>query len=120
MRACATALFNSGTNVGAFVAPALVPAIALAFGWRSAFVFAGLVGFLWLFLWIPFYDVPEKRKGLDPAELAHIRSDADEGGSGGTPMGWGAALKLRATWAFIVAKFMTDPVWWFFLNWLPH
>ena len=118
-RAFATALFNSGTNVGAIVAPALVPAIALAFGWRSAFVFAGVTGFLWLFLWIPFYDVPEKRKGLDPAELAHIRSDADEGGSGGTPMGWGAALKLRATWAFIVAKFMTDPVWWFFLIWLP-
>ena len=118
-RAFATALFNSGTNVRAIVAPALVPAIALAFGWRAAFVFAGLVGFLWLFLWIPFYEVPEKRKGLDPAELALIRSDADEGGSGGTPMGWSAALRLRATWAFIVAKFMTDPVWWFFLIWLP-
>ena len=118
-RAFATALFNSGTNVGAIVAPALVPAIALAFGWRWAFVLAGCAGFLWLLLWIPFYEVPERRKGLDPAELAHIRSDADEAGSGGTPMGWGAALKLRATWAFIVAKFMTDPVWWFFLIWLP-
>lgn len=118
-RAFATALFNSGTNVGAIVAPALVPAIALAFGWRWAFVLAGVTGFLWLFLWIPFYDVPEKRKGLDPAELAHIRSDSTENGGGGTPMGWGAALKLKATWAFIVAKFLTDPVWWFFLIWLP-
>jgi ACS family hexuronate transporter-like MFS transporter len=118
-RAFATALFNSGTNVGAIVAPALVPAIALAFGWRWAFVFAGFAGFLWLFLWIPFYDVPEKRKGLSASELAHIRSDLDEAGSGGKPMGWRAALQLRQTWAFVVAKFMTDPVWWFFLIWLP-
>lgn len=118
-RAFATALFNSGTNVGAIVAPALVPAIALAFGWRWAFVIAGVTGFLWLFLWIPLYDVPERRKGLSAAELAHIRSDADEEGSGGRPMGWRAALRLRQTWAFIVAKLLTDPVWWFFLIWLP-
>jgi ACS family hexuronate transporter-like MFS transporter len=118
-RAFATALFNSGTNVGAIIAPALVPAIALAFGWRWAFIMAGAAGFLWLFLWIPFYDVPEKRKGLDPAELDFILSDRDDNGGGGKPMGWAAALRLRQTWAFVVAKFMTDPVWWFFLIWLP-
>ena len=118
-RALATALFNSGTNVGAIVAPAVIPAIALAFGWRAAFICAGAVGFLWLFLWIPFYDVPEKQARLSKAELAHIQSDRDETGPGGEPMGWGKALRLRQTWSFIVAKFMTDPVWWFFLIWLP-
>ena len=118
-RAFATALFNSGTNVGAIVAPAVIPAIALAFGWRAAFIFAGAAGFLWLFLWIPFYDVPEKQKRVSKAELAHILSDRDETGPGGEPMGWRKALRLRQTWSFIVAKFMTDPVWWFFLIWLP-
>jgi len=118
-RAFATALFNSGTNVGAIVAPAVIPAIALAFGWRAAFIFAGAAGFLWLFLWIPFYDVPEKQERVSKAELAHILSDRDETGPGGEPMGWRKALRLRQTWSFIVAKFMTDPVWWFFLIWLP-
>ncbi len=118
-RAFATALFNSGTNVGAIVAPALVPAIAFAFGWRAAFVCAGAVGFLWLLLWLPFYDLPEKRKEVSAAELAYIRSDTDEAQRGGRPMGWSAALRLRQTWAFVVAKFLTDPVWWFFLIWLP-
>ena len=118
-RAFATAIFNSGTNVGAIVAPAAIPFIALALGWRWAFVFAGLAGFLWLFLWFPLYDVPERRRGLGAAELRHIRSDADEGGTAGAPMGSLQALALRPTWSFIVAKFLTDPVWWFFLIWLP-
>jgi ACS family hexuronate transporter-like MFS transporter len=118
-RALATAIFNSGTNVGAIVAPALVPAIAFTLGWRWAFIFAGIMGFLWLLLWIPFYDVPEKRAKLSKAELDYINSDRDESGSNGVPIGWRRALGYRQTWAFIVAKFMTDPVWWFFLIWLP-
>jgi ACS family hexuronate transporter-like MFS transporter len=118
-RAFATAIFNAGTNVGAIVAPALVPAIAIAFGWRWAFIFAGLAGFVWLFFWFPMYDVPEKRKNLTPGEYEWIHSDRDEAAAGGRPMGWLKALKLRQTWSFLVAKFMTDPVWWFFLIWLP-
>ena len=118
-RAFATAIFNSGANVGAIVAPAIVPAIALAFGWRSAFVLAGVAGVLWLFLWLPFYDVPEKQPRVSRAEFDFIRRDKDEGPAGGVPMGWRRALGLRQTWSFIVAKFMTDPVWWFFLIWLP-
>lgn len=118
-RALATAIFNSGTNVGAIIAPALVPPIAIAFGWRAAFVAAGLVGFLWLFLWFPFYDVPEKSKRVGPGELDFINSDRDQGSATDAPMGWGKALKHREAWSFIVAKFMTDPVWWFFLTWLP-
>jgi len=118
-RAFATAIFNSGTNVGAIIAPAMVPAIALTLGWRAAFIVAGLLGFLWLLLWLPFYDVPAKKLKASSPELAHITSDRDEAGDGATPLGWGRALRIRQTWGFIVAKFMTDPVWWFFLIWLP-
>lgn len=78
-RAFATAIFNSGTNVGAIVAPAIVPVIALAFGWRSVFVLAGVAGFLWLFLWLPFYDVPEKQPRVSRAEFDYIRRDKDVG-----------------------------------------
>jgi len=118
-RAFATAIFNSGTNVGAIIAPAVIPVIAYSLGWRWAFVFAGIAGFLWLLLWIPFYEVPEKEKRLSAQELAFINSDRDEAGAGGQPIGWLASLRFRQTWSFIVAKFMTDPVWWFFLIWLP-
>jgi ACS family hexuronate transporter-like MFS transporter len=118
-RAFATAIFNSGTNVGAIIAPALVPVIAITLGWRAAFIFAGIAGFLWLFLWIPFYDVPEKQKRVSQAEIAFINSDKGDSEAAGRPIGWRRALSYRQTWAFIVAKFMTDPVWWFFLIWLP-
>ena len=118
-RAFATSIFNAGTNVGAIIAPAMIPAIALTFGWRWAFILAGLAGFVWLFFWFPMYDVPEKRKNLTRAELELIHSDKDEGGTGGRPMGEIRALKLPQTWSFMTAKFLTDPVWWFFLIWLP-
>jgi ACS family hexuronate transporter-like MFS transporter len=118
-RAFATALFNSGANVGAIIAPAIVPWLAFTWGWRSAFVAAGVAGLLWLFLWVPFYDVPEKVKRLSVAELTHIRSDADEAKAGARKIGWGELLGYRQTWSFVAAKFLTDPVWWFFLIWLP-
>ena len=118
-RALATAIFNSGTNVGAIVAPALVPAIAFTLGWRWAFIFAGLMGFLWLMIWFPFYDVPDRAKRLSKPEFDYIHSDRGEAAAGGTPIGWRRALGYRQTWGFIVAKFLTDPVWWFFLIWLP-
>jgi ACS family hexuronate transporter-like MFS transporter len=118
-RALATAIFNSGTNVGAIIAPATIPLIAFTLGWRWAFIFAGIAGLLWLLLWIPLYDLPERRRKVSAEELALIRSDHDEQPAGGAPMGWIAAMRHRETWAFIVAKFMTDPVWWFFLIWLP-
>jgi ACS family hexuronate transporter-like MFS transporter len=118
-RATATAIFNSGTNVGAFVAPLLVPAIALSLGWHWAFIFAGIAGFLWLFLWFPFYNVPEKIKAANAAELAHIRSDADDTSRDGEKVSWRSLLGYRQTWSFVIAKALTDPVWWFFLTWLP-
>jgi ACS family hexuronate transporter-like MFS transporter len=117
-RAFATALFNAGTNVGAIVAPAVVPAIAITLGWRWAFVFAGVAGLLWLLLWLPYYDVPRQRRHVSPEELALIESDKDVE-SPGAPLGSLRALGFRQTWSFVVAKFLTDPVWWFFLIWLP-
>ncbi|HVO12615.1 MAG TPA: MFS transporter [Vicinamibacteria bacterium] len=118
-RALANSIFNAGTNVGAIVAPMMIPAIALQWGWRSTFVLAGAAGFLWLFFWLPLYDVPEKRRNLTKAEFDLIHSDRDEAGAGGAPLGELRALRLRQTWSFITAKFLTDPVWWFFLIWLP-
>ena len=118
-RATATAIFNSGTNVGAIVAPLAVPAIALTLGWHWAFIFAGIAGFLWLFLWIPFYDVPERIRAANDAELEHIRSDHDDTSRDGEKVSWLGLLGYRQTWAFVVAKALTDPVWWFFLTWLP-
>jgi MFS transporter, ACS family, aldohexuronate transporter len=119
-RAYATALFNSGSNVGAIIAPAVVPWMALSFGWRSAFVAAGIAGLVWLAFWIPWYEVPERIARLTAAELAHIRSEDGAAPTGAeTRISWATILRHRQAWAFIVAKFLTDPVWWFFLIWLP-
>ena len=118
-RALATSIFNSGTNVGAIIAPLIVPAIALSLGWHWAFIAAGLAGFLWLFLWMPFYDVPERIKRINAAELDHIRSDRDDTSRDGEKISWLSLLGYRQTWSFVVAKALTDPVWWFFLTWLP-
>ena len=98
-RAFATSIFNSGTNVGAIIAPAVVPWIAYTWGWQAAFVAAGIAGFLWLLLWIPFYEIPEKIKHLTREELAYIRSDADEQTVVEKPS-WGSLLRYRQTWAF--------------------
>lgn len=117
-RAYATSIFNAGTNVGAILAPAIVPWIAYSYGWEMAFVFAGIAGLLWLFLWIPLYNKPENSKRLGAAERAYIESDREEANET-QKVSWGRLLRYRQTWSFIVAKFMTDPVWWFFLIWLP-
>jgi MFS transporter, ACS family, hexuronate transporter len=117
-RAFATSLFNAGTNVGAIIAPAVVPFLAVHYGWPVPFVLAGVLGFIWLFFWLPMYDVPENHKRVGASELAFIRSDGDAG-AGQARIRWLALLGRRQTWSFITAKFMTDPVWWFFLIWLP-
>jgi ACS family hexuronate transporter-like MFS transporter len=119
-RAFATTLFNSGANVGAIIAPVVIPPLRDAFGWRSAFVVAGIAGFVWLVLWLPLYNVPEKIARLTRDELDHIRSDAEDPpvrGARGTS--WFDLLRYRQTWSFIAGKMLTDPVWWFFLTWLP-
>lgn len=119
-RAFATSIFNSGTNVGAIIAPAVVPWIAFTWGWQWAFILAGLAGFLWLFLWLPVYNVPDKIRQLSQAERDYIHSDKDEvAGDAAARPTWLSLLGCRQAWAFIIAKFMTDPMWWFFLIWLP-
>lgn len=116
-RAFATTLFNSGANVGAIVAPAIVPWLAAAWGWRAVFLAAGFVGFVWLAFWWSLYDSPLRHARVGADELAHIRSDAAE--QAGAAVTWRQLLAIRQTWSFILAKFLTDPVWWFFLIWLP-
>lgn len=117
-RAFATSIFNAGTNAGPILAPAIVPWIAYTYGWQVTFFVAGIAGLLWLFLWIPLYHSPDKSPRLTPEERAHIESDREDN-SGGRRISWGGLLQYRQTWSFIVAKFVTDPVWWFFLIWLP-
>ncbi|MDQ3756094.1 MAG: MFS transporter, partial [Acidobacteriota bacterium] len=115
-RALATGIFNSGSNVGAIIAPLLVPYLALNYGWRWAFIITGAFGFIWLAFWLAFYRRPEEHPRLSPAELAYIRSDPAESTA---KIAWLRLLPHRQTWAFALGKFLTDPVWWFFLFWLP-
>ncbi len=115
-RAFATGIFNAGTNVGALLAAWAVPVITLAYGWRWAFIATGAIGFLWLIAWLAIYESPDKHKKLSGAELAYIKSDQD---SAVAQVTWLEVLKHRQVWAFVVGKFLTDPVWWFYLFWLP-
>ena len=115
-RAFATSIFNAGTNVGAIIAPAVVPFLAIQFGWPMPFILAGIVGFVWLFFWLPMYKTPDQHPRCNQAEYDHIHSDGAEAGG---KVKWLGLLKYPQTWSFISAKFMTDPVWWFFLIWLP-
>jgi ACS family hexuronate transporter-like MFS transporter len=119
-RALATSLFNAGTNAGALIAPAIVPWMAFRWGWQSAFVAAGAAGLIWLGFWLRFYETPEKRLGLSPGTRPAVQATPDEEPTDAQPtVAWEQLLGYRQTWSFIVAKFLTDPVWWFFLIWLP-
>ena len=116
-RALATGIFNAGSNVGAILTPIIVPWIALTWHWQAAFVATGALGFIWLFFWLWLYRNPEDHPRISSAELAYIRSDEAE-----PPLAKIAWLKLlthRQAWAFLIGKFMTDPIWWFYLYWLP-
>jgi ACS family hexuronate transporter-like MFS transporter len=115
-RALATGIFNSGTNIGAMLTPFMVPWITLHYGWRMAFVVTGALGFLWLIAWLAMYRTPETHPQLTRAELDHIRSDPPEPTA---RIPWLQLLPHRQTWAFAIGKFLTDPIWWFYLFWLP-
>jgi len=114
-RAFATGIFNAGTNVGAVVAPAVVPFVALTWGWQWAFIMTGAIGFLWLGIWWVLYRPPESHPRLAKAEFDYIRGDPAEAV---TPVPWLKLIGYRQTWAFALGKFMTDPIWWFYLYWL--
>jgi ACS family hexuronate transporter-like MFS transporter len=115
-RALATGIFNAGTNIGAILAPVTVAWIAGIWGWRGAFVGIGALGFVWLILWLLIYRRPEEHPLVTKTELQYIRSDPQESA---TRTKWVALLPLRQTWSFVVGKFLIDPVWWFYLFWLP-
>lgn len=116
-RALATGLFNSGANVGAVVAPLIVPWLTLTYGWQAAFLFTGSLGFIVLILWIFIYRLPENHPWVRKEELDYIKSDPVEEKTEKIP--WLKLLKYRQTWSFVVAKFLTDPIWWFYLYWIP-
>jgi ACS family hexuronate transporter-like MFS transporter len=116
-RALATGIFNSGANIGAVVAPAAVPWITITYGWGAAFIITGAIGFLWLVAWVVMYERPEIHKRVSKREMAFILSDPPEPPAAKVP--WITLMKYRQTWAFILGKFLTDPIWWFYLYWLP-
>jgi ACS family hexuronate transporter-like MFS transporter len=118
-RALAFSIFNSGTNVGAIVAPLAVPAIVIAWGWQAAFIITGGIGFIWIILWFIFYELPEKKRKLSAGELEYIKSDLDERNESEKPVPWVQLLKYRQTWIFFIGKALTDPIWWFYLFWIP-
>lgn len=123
-RALATGIFNSGANIGAIIAPLTVPFIAVAWGWRWAFVITGSIGFIWLVLWLIFYEIPTRQKRVGKPELDYINSDTDEFDRtdklpDDSKVSWGKLLSYKQTWAFSIGKFLTDPIWWFYLFWLP-
>ncbi|MCP9765946.1 MFS transporter [Lacihabitans soyangensis] len=122
-RALATGIFNSGTNIGAIVAPLTVPFIAAAWGWQWAFILTGLIGFIWLVLWQKHYTNPKDSKKLSKAEFDYIHSDKEDENIEkvveNEKVSWFKLLTYRQTWAFAIGKFLTDPVWWFYLFWLP-
>lgn len=115
-RAFATGIFNSGSNIGAIVAPLVVPWLTFTYGWQEAFIITGALGFFWIILWWLFYQRPEDHKSLSKAELEYIQSDPADPEE---KIPWLKLLKYKQTWAFTIAKFLTDPIWWFYLYWVP-
>ncbi len=115
-RALAVGLFNAGSNVGAIVAPLVVPWITITWGWQEAFIFTGAIGLLWLALWFWLYEKPEKHKKVTEKELNYIQSDPPDTE---IKIPWRKLFKYRGTWAFAMGKLLTDPAWWFYLYWIP-
>jgi MFS transporter, ACS family, hexuronate transporter len=124
-RALATGIFNAGTNIGAIVTPLVVPWIAVHLGWRWAFLLTGALGFVWLILWLWLYQSPEQHPYCTSGERAYIRSDPQSNPVQSDPVAqagkikWSRLLPHRQTWAFAAGKFMIDPIWWFYLFWIP-
>ena len=115
-RSFATGIFNSGANIGAILAPALIPWITLKFGWRAAFLATGIIGAIWIVWWLTDYRSPKDHPHVNPAELLHIQEDSAEPVA---QIPWKKLLAYKQTWAYASAKFLTDPVWYFYLYWLP-
>ena len=124
-RAFATSIFNAGASVGALAAPISIPPLAEVFGWEMAFIIIGGLGFIWMALWVFVYDKPNKSKHVNAAELTYINQDAEtdedpkNANDEGPTISFAKCFTYKQTWSFIVGKFMTDGVWWFYLFWAP-
>jgi ACS family hexuronate transporter-like MFS transporter len=121
-RALATGIFNSGANIGAIIAPLTVPIIAYKYGWEWAFIITGMLGFVWLVLWLIYYDTPANSNRLMEKEYQYINSDKEVEtleDQNKSSVSWFKLLSFRQTWAFVLGKLLTDPIWWFYLFWLP-
>jgi len=123
-RSLATGIFNSGSNVGAILAPLTVPIIAKYYGWEFAFILVGAIGFLWVIFWFMLYEIPSKQKKLSKAEFDYIHDEEsqvaeEKRDKEQEKVAWIKLLGYKQTWAFVFGKFMTDGIWWFFLFWLP-
>ncbi|AOF94968.1 major Facilitator Superfamily protein (plasmid) [Sphingobium sp. RAC03] len=115
-RAFAIGLFNAGANIGAIITPLLVPWLTVAYGWRVAFYATGIFGIVWLIAWLVFYRRPDQHSKVTAEELAYIRQDPADPVE---PIGWAKLITIKETWAYAIGKFCIDPIWWFFLFWLP-
>jgi ACS family hexuronate transporter-like MFS transporter len=116
-RAFATGIFNAGTNVASMIGPPIFVWITAKYGWRDCFLITGGAGFILVVIWWIVYRLPEHHRSVNAQELAYIKSDVEE--AGGPKVGWLEALRYKETWGFALGKFLTDPVWWFYLVWLP-
>ncbi len=116
-RSLATGIFNSGANVGAIIAPLAVPWVALHFGWHAAFLITGIFSLAWIVTWFFTFRKPTEKRSLRKAELNYINSEPEPAAGPATP--WIKLIGFRQTWAFAIGKFLTDPIWWFYLYWLP-
>jgi ACS family hexuronate transporter-like MFS transporter len=116
-RSFATGLFNAGTTTGAMVAPIVVPWITIRYGWHAAFLATGLLGAPWIVWWAWKYRIPQEHPGVSASELAYISDDEPE--TTYSQPSWTGLFRFRQTWAIAIARFLTDPIWWFYLFWLP-
>jgi len=119
-RALATGIFNSGSNIAAIAGPPMIAWILSVYGWKEAFIWTGSLGFIWLIFWWWLYEIPSRQKTVSAAELTYILGDAEDlTADTGQHTDWSKLFRFRQTWAFILGKFLTDPVWWFYLFWIP-
>ena len=117
-RAFATGIFNAGSNVASMVGPPMFAAINQVYGWRACFLLTSALGAVWLVFWLTMYHTPEQHPAVGSAELAYICADA-AGDANAPKLSWGDVFKYKQTWGYAIAKFLTDPVWWFYLYWVP-